>query len=151
MPGVLQQYHVTRTRQNRIRIRLNRTPGNGNDLAPRHHCLEGLDVDNLSREMHIRGKPLAQALDPIRFRRPRSENLSPEPDRVLDRVKAFENHKAPRPSGPADVCEIHLPEMIAHAFRFRWLGLRPLRWEPYPLGSVAWRVRARLSKALFQP
>jgi len=44
---------------------------------------------------------------PPRFDFSGSENLAPEPDRVLDRVKALQNHKAPRPSGTADVYEIH--------------------------------------------
>ncbi len=104
---VLQQHDVTRTSQDRVRIWLNRTPSHGNDLTARHHILERLNVHNLKRDTHVRGKALEQVLHLPRVRGPRSENLAPEPDRVLDRVKALQNHEAPRPSGTADVCELH--------------------------------------------
>jgi len=55
---VLQQHDVTGTSQDRVGIGLNRTPSHGDDLAARHHILERLNVHNLERDTHVRGKPL---------------------------------------------------------------------------------------------
>lgn len=56
--GILEHHHVAGACQNGVRIWLDRTPSDGNDLAPGHHTLELLEVDNLDRDLHIRREPL---------------------------------------------------------------------------------------------
>ena len=80
MSRVLQQHDVTRTGQDRVRIRLNRTPRHGDDLGARHDFRRAPRMSTTSNGiLHVGGESLEQALhliaDPpstLRGSRPRT-------------------------------------------------------------------------------
>ncbi len=90
-------------------------PGDRDQLTAWHDGFESRYVDDLDRELDVGCQSLSQVLQRIRISSPRAKDLSPEPDRMRDRVEALQNDQSRHAPGAVNRCELHSePPRLLH-------------------------------------